>query len=241
MDYNNSSHRKVRRFKAAQGYRLMRFVLPATGALAALVAAFALTAWLGAASPLTIELPADLVGDLQAGDLIFRIGDGWQSDAVRGAGRSVRQSARQESDPYSHVGMLVGEPSHWRVLHAVPAELPGRKDEVVLDDLDFFIAPERAHGVAVYRIAAETSVRAAAVENAMKRLGAPFMIVENDLEGQYCTTLIWHAWKRAGVDLGARFDDLNIPFAAGQYLLPHSLRAAPELNLLFEARAEKRR
>jgi cell wall-associated NlpC family hydrolase len=178
-----------------------------------------------------IELPAGLMLQLQAGDLIFRIGSSWQSDVVRDMGNNGSYST---GDPYSHVGMLVGNSSHWQVLHAVPAELPERTDAVVLDDLDFFLSPEHASGVAIYQVTADASAHAIAVENAMKRLGTPFKLVENDPDGQYCTTLVWYAWQRAGVPLDARFDKLHVPFATGQYLLPHRLRAAPELRLLFE-------
>ncbi|MDR3214545.1 MAG: hypothetical protein LBT71_11595 [Azoarcus sp.] len=183
-----------------------------------------------------IVLPADLVSRLEAGDLLFRIGSGWQSEAVRGASR---ERGEKRGDPYSHVGMLVGSPAHWQVLHAVPAEMPGRADAVVRDDLDFFMAPERARGIAIYRVAADAAVRTTAVDYALQRLGTPFRIVENDREGQYCTTLIWRVWQRAGVDLGARFERLNVPLAAGDYLLPHSLRTAPALRLVFEASPEK--
>ncbi|MDR1462564.1 MAG: hypothetical protein LBI68_05430 [Azoarcus sp.] len=182
-----------------------------------------------------IELPADVVSRLEVGDLVFRIGSGWQSEIVRGVARERRE---KQGDPYSHVGMLVGSPAHWQILHAVPAEIPGRADAVVRDDLDFFLAPGRAQGVAIYRVAADAATRTAAADYALQRLGMPFRIVENDQEGQYCTTLVWRAWQYAGVDLGARFKYLEIPLAAGDYLLPHSLRTAPGLRLLFEAPAE---
>jgi hypothetical protein len=183
-----------------------------------------------------IQLPAEVVSQLQAGDLIFRIGSGWQSDVVRGMARD-RQA--QRGDPYSHVGMLIGSPAHWQVLHAVPAEMPGRPDAVVRDELDFFLGAERAHGVAIYRVAADVAARNAAISHALERLGTPFRIVEDDREGQYCTTLVWRAWQRAGVDLGARFEHLDIPLAAGDYLLPHSLRAAQGLRLVFEMPVQK--
>ncbi|MDR2093737.1 MAG: hypothetical protein LBP58_10585 [Azoarcus sp.] len=170
-------------------------------------------------------------------DLVFRIGNGWQSEIVRGMARDRREN---RSDPYSHVGMLVGSPPHWQVLHAVPAEIPGRPDAIVRDDLDFFIAPGRAHGIAIYRVAADAATRAAAVDYALQRLGTPFRIIENDREGQYCTTFVWRAWQRAGIELGAHFDYLEIPLAAGNYLLPHSLRTAPGLQLVFTASAESR-
>ncbi|MCL2589860.1 MAG: hypothetical protein FWD67_03000 [Betaproteobacteria bacterium] len=197
-------------------------------ALAAAVSVFAMRS-----TPVpAIVLPTEISSQLEAGDLIFRIGDGWQSEAVRGMA-----SRQQRSDPYSHVGMLVGSPGHWQVVHAVPSEMPGRTDAVVRDDLGFFLSPERARGVAIYRVAAVAAPRAAAVEYALQRLGTPFRIVENDHEGQYCTTLVWAAWQHAGVDLGARFEHLEVPFSSsGDYLLPHSLRTAPGLQLVFEHR-----
>jgi hypothetical protein len=185
-----------------------------------------------------IALPAGVSSRFQAGDLIFRIGSGWQSDTVRGMARGRRE---KRGDPYSHVGMLVGSPAHWQVVHAAPAEKPGRADAVVSDDLDFFLASRYAEGIAVYRVAASARSRTDAVKYVLRRVGMPFRIVENDAEGQYCTTLVWAAWQRAGVDLGARFERLEIPFAAGDYLLPHNLRVAPGLQLVFETPAGKYR
>lgn len=185
-----------------------------------------------------ITLSAGVSSRFQAGDLIFRIGSGWQSDAVRGMARDRRE---KRGDPYSHVGMLVGSPTRWQVVHAVPAEKPGQADAVVRDNLDSFLSPKYAEGVAVYRVAASAGSRADAVKYVLRRLGTPFRIVENDFEGHYCTTLVWAAWRRAGVDLGARFEHLEIPLAAGDYLLPSNLRAAPGLQLVFEATAGRHR
>jgi hypothetical protein len=185
-----------------------------------------------------IALPAGVSSRFQAGDLIFRIGSGWRSDTVRGMARTRQE---KQGDPYSHVGMLVGSPAHWQVIHAAPAEKPGRADAVVIDDLDFFLSSKYAKGVAIYRVDASAGSRVDAVKYALHRLGTPFRIVEDDTEGQYCTTLVWVAWQRAGVDLGVRFERLEIPFAAGDYLLPHNLRVAPGLQLVFETPAGKYR
>jgi hypothetical protein len=184
-----------------------------------------------------IVLPAHLDGQLTEGDLIFRIGHGWQSEVVRGL---ERQAQEKRGDPYSHIGMLIGAPGHWQVLHAVPAEVPGRKDAVVIDDLDFFLAPARSRGIAIYRVEASGQERAAAVQHARQRLGTPFRVVEDDPEGQYCTTLIWYAWQHAGVDLGARFEYLSVPLSSGHYLLPHSLRSAERLRLIYEINLVKK-
>lgn len=200
--------------------------------LAVAVTVFVMRSAGGPVPAFAIAVPAEVSDRLLPGDLIFRIGDAWQSDVVRGVS-SVRQQEKR-GDPYSHVGMLVGSPGHWEVIHSVPAEKPGRVDGVVRDELDFYLAPERARGVAIYRVAADDMPRAVAVEYVQQRLGTPFRIVENDREGLYCTTLVWAAWQHAGVDLGARFEPLEVPFARGEYLLPHSLRIAPGLQRVFE-------
>ncbi|MDR1275959.1 MAG: hypothetical protein LBL72_06235 [Candidatus Accumulibacter sp.] len=178
-----------------------------------------------------IVVPASVAERLIEGDLIFRIGHGWQSEAVRGVDRS--SAGEKRGDPYSHIGMLLGAPGRWRVLHAVPAEIPGRENAVVIDPLDFFLAPARNRGIAIYRVEASDASRAAAARYALQRLGTPFRVVEDDKEGQYCTTLIWYAWQRAGVDLGARFEHLSVPLASGLYLLPHSLRTAKALRVIY--------
>ncbi|WP_169740851.1 YiiX/YebB-like N1pC/P60 family cysteine hydrolase [Stenoxybacter acetivorans] len=192
-----------------------------------LVAA-AVAAWRFYAKPpsFTVFIPPEVSAEWQAGDVIFRIGTEWQSDAVR-------LTAEKRGDPFSHVGILVGSPGNWQVIHAVPAEVDGRKDAVVQDDLAFYLAPERAVGVAVYRVQANAVARLAAVNYARTRLGEPFRIVENDKLGQYCTTLVWAAWQYGGVDLGVHFDYLDIPFVAGHYLMPNALRKASGLTQVF--------
>jgi hypothetical protein len=181
--------------------------------------------WRGPDAP-SVILPGER---LREGDLIFRVGTDWQSDAVRGA------ADRNDDDPYTHVGLIVGSPEHWQVLHSTPAEKPERADGVVLDDLAFFIAPERARGVAVYRVEASPAERAAAIRFARSRLGAPFRLSDNDTEGNYCSTFVWRAWREAGVDLGARFERVTVFFDSVYYLFPSALRRSARLKLLYES------
>jgi cell wall-associated NlpC family hydrolase len=196
-----------------------------------LCAGWGVSVWRHLAPNAPIHLSPAVDASIKAGDLIFRIGNEWQGDAVRGIS-SLWAAREKRGDPYSHVGMLVGAPGHWQVLHSVPSEAQGRANAVVVDELDFFLASERARGIAIYRVEADEEARAAAVLHARSRLGTPFRLVANDTEGQYCTTLIWYAWQYAGIDLGARFEHLNVPLAEGDYLLPHSLRMAKRLRLL---------
>lgn len=180
------------------------------------------TAALPGAPALAIEVPAQA----RAGDLVFREGTAGVSVAVLSV----------DGGPYSHVGMLLGEPGQWQVIHATPAETPGRADGVVIDTLDFYLAPERAVQHAIYHVQAEDTARAAAVRAAHARLGEPFRLAEPG--GAYCTELVWSAWQSAGVDLDVTFTPLALPLIPGRYLLPRDLAASARLQVLPAPQAQ---
>lgn len=99
-------------------------------ATAAVMAVSACCAGLAFATP---QLPPQAA----PGDLIFRQGTENVSQLVQAV----------DGGDFSHVGMLVGRPGQWKVLHATPSERPGQADAVVLDSLDFFLDARRAHPV----------------------------------------------------------------------------------------------
>ncbi|UUC94014.1 MULTISPECIES: hypothetical protein [Comamonas] len=99
-------------------------------ATAAVVAVSACSAGLALAMP---PLPPQAA----PGDLIFRRGTEHVSHLVQAV----------DHGDFSHVGMLVGRPGQWKVLHATPSERPGQADAVVLNSLDFFLDARRAHPV----------------------------------------------------------------------------------------------
>lgn len=156
----------------------------------------------------------------QAGDLIFREGTETVSELVMMA---------DSKGSYSHVGMLIGTPGAWQVIHATPEEVTGRGDAVVIDDLDFFISPERSLRYAVYRVEALSKQHEQAVNAALSMLGRPFSIHQG--RGTYCTTLVWQAWRDAGIDLQVSYTEIQLPLFSGQYLLPSNLLASPLLHL----------
>jgi len=161
----------------------------------------------------------------QAGDLVFRQGTEAVSHMVRAIDREGL---------FSHVGMLVGESGAWQVIHATPSERAGQPDAVVLDSLDFFLAPERAHAFALHHVAqADTAARRQAVAWALAQLGRPFQVQEQARgNGIYCTTLVWQAWQRNGLDWQVPFTQVDIPWFRGRYLLPGALAASPRLQRL---------
>ncbi|MGL4668508.1 MAG: YiiX/YebB-like N1pC/P60 family cysteine hydrolase [Saezia sp.] len=148
--------------------------------------------------------------------MIFRTGTETVSDLVMLA----------DNGAYSHVGMLIYSPEGWKVLHATPEEMPGQGNKVVLDSLDFFIAPERSQRYHVFHVQATQAQTEQAVQWAMAQLGKPFTML--DPEGVYCTTLIWKAWQYADVDLKVEFTPISIPLLRdGQFLLPSGLIKSP--------------
>ncbi|WP_337245935.1 YiiX/YebB-like N1pC/P60 family cysteine hydrolase [Luteimonas sp. gir] len=161
-----------------------------------------------------------LPAEAQAGDLIFRRG----TESVSAMVLAI------DGGPFSHVGMLVGRPGAWQVVHATPSEVPGRADGVVVDALSFFLDPVRSRGYAVYRVDAPDALRAAAVGEALGQRGTRFRMA--DPAGTYCTRLVWEAWRRAGVDLEVRFTRLALPLMQGDYLLPTPLSRSPRLRRL---------
>lgn len=154
------------------------------------------------------------------GDLIFRTGTETVSDLVMLA----------DDSGYSHVGMLIGAPGSWKVLHATPEEIPGYGNKVVLDKLEFFIAPERSQRYQVFQVHATPEQRNNAIKWAMTQLGQPFTML--DPEGVYCTTLVWKAWLQAGVDLQVSFAQINLPLLPhGKFLLPSGLIHSPLVSI----------
>lgn len=184
-----------------------------------------LRAWLLIALLLSIttanaEPGYSLPAGAQAGDLIFRQGTELVSDVVRAVDRGE----------FSHVGMLIGTPGNWQVLHATPSERAERGDMVVVDTLAFYLDPSRTRSHAVYHVQATPSQHTLAVTRARTMLGKPFRIA--DANGTYCTALVWRAWQQAGVDLEVEFTALAIPLLHGNYLLPSILQGSPRLSRL---------
>lgn len=168
-----------------------------------------------------VRLPAQA----QAGDLVFRQG----TEAVSHMVRAIDQQGL-----FSHVGMLVGESGAWQVIHATPSERAGQPDAVVLDSLDFFLAPERTRAFALHHVVqADTAARRQAVAWALAQQGRPFQVqAQVPGNGIYCTTLVWQAWQRNGLDWQVPFTQVDIPWFRGRYLLPSILAASPRLQRL---------
>lgn len=155
---------------------------------------------------------------LKPGDIVFRSGRGWRADAVRLAGDA----------PWSHVGIIVGEPgTGWKVIHAEPPEgaSPGG---VLTTPLAEFADRSNSRQVAYYRfVAGDPAKAAAAAAAALRTAGAHIAFDESfDLEsGQslYCTELVLRVFTEAGMDLRAVPSRVSIGGLGGKILLPEDL------------------
>jgi len=187
--------------------------------LARLATAAGITVW-ACCEGLAFAMPP-LPPQAAPGDLIFRRGTENVSQLVQAV----------DGGDFSHVGMLVGRPGQWQVLHATPSEREGQPDAVVLDSLDFFLDVRRAHAYRLYQVTADPGARERAVAWAMAQQGQPFQLLGSG-QGIYCTTLVWRAWLQSGADLEVVFTEVELPILGGRYLLPSSLSRSSRLRAL---------
>lgn len=176
---------------------------------------------LGVGPPDPLPLPASSA--LTDGMLIFRGGRGPEAAAVQ---------AIQATRSWSHVGILSVREDRITVVHAVPAELAGRSDGVVEDELTFFLAPERADAFAVFRVRGTTEAQGHAAEAvARDQLGRPFGLPSGpNSDNLMCTDLVLMAW--AGVPGAPILDPetTSLPLLAPAVVTPVDLARLPALE-----------
>ncbi len=135
--------------------------------------------------------------DLQVGDVVFRLGDSFESDMVVMADRN---------GTYSHCGIVADSAGNIRIVHAVPDEpdFDGDVDRVKLDRPDMFFRNDRARAGAVCRINDTIAARKAA--EAAKAVFFRNTLFDDDYDDKdttrmYCSELVYFAYKQAGYDL----------------------------------------
>ena len=176
------------------------------------------------------------VNSFKNGDLVFRRG----RDLVS---RMVLEM--DDASRYSHVGLIYRAGSQLFVIHAVPAENSAERNEVKMEPFQVFASASRATEIAIYRLremndSTHSAVASKAADHALRLAAAhtPFDS-EFDLstpDALYCTELVWHVYKMAGVDLvDGNFDALQIPFRSGEYVLPSTLLKSPHLVRVYDS------
>lgn len=176
------------------------------------------------AAPVNDCTPLILTG-LQTGDIVFRQGGSWISEAVRMADR--------QSD-YSHAGIVCIHDRNAFVVHAQPAEGLNGHGGVLEVPIEEFFSVHAASRMAVLRVRQNLEPAAArAARAAHGYLRRPFDTALDLSSGSslYCTELIWRCYRDAGVDLlQGRVSRVAAPMFDIQVILPSDLAASPLLR-----------
>ncbi|MEM9291863.1 MAG: YiiX/YebB-like N1pC/P60 family cysteine hydrolase [Acidobacteriota bacterium] len=187
---------------------------------------------------------------VRSGDLVFRRGRSWASEAVDWA---------DEDGELSHVGIALRHRGRVFVVHAAPGEGGGPGDRagdradgsageaaeevpVRLEALERFLAPRSASAAALRRLrqvpesgraVAEQSTRRAAREAlGYARYRVPF---DDDFDDStedrlYCTELVLRAYEAANIQLvSGEPRRLTVPWGPEQVWLPSQLLHSPLL------------
>lgn len=163
-------------------------------------------------------LPEDCT--LHTGDLVFRRGGGVTSHTV---------IALDKKGEYSHVGIVVDSAGVKMVVHAVPDEpdFEGDPDRVKMDSPETFFSSIHARLGEVCR-PKDSLVACRTAEEAMKVYLRHTLFDhaydDSDTTRMYCTELVVHAFRKAGVELvGEKRHDVDIPILKMECIFPSDL------------------
>ena len=172
-------------------------------------------------------LPPDVA--LRPGDVVFRQGSGFTSHVVRVA---------DGGGNYSHTGIVVDSAGHLLVVHAVPGERMSEDepDRVKADAPEVFFGGMRAAIGAVARcndsVVATKAARAAWL---VYQRGTLFDHAYDDTDTvqMYCTELVEHAYKAAGLSLvGQQRHEVQLPGLHSRCIFPSDVFRSPDLRIV---------
>lgn len=171
---------------------------------------------------------------LRHGDIIFRKGIDALSEAI------VRVDRHS---PYSHVGIVVQKSDGLFVVHAAPADESGGIAFVKAEPLELFSGAKRAVKIGVFRLKG-AAVRgapmiAARAANEAWRIAQEHIPFDDkfDLSATdkfYCTELVWHVFRVAGVDIAAKPDVMPVSLVFGNFIFPSMLQHSLYLEEIFQ-------
>ncbi len=155
---------------------------------------------------------------LQSGDLLFRRGTGLAGHVV---------ATLDKEGHFSHVGLVVGDTTDWRVVHAVPyePEFEGDFDRVKCEPVADFLGRYPSAEFGLYRPLVEPQALERITRHALRlsRERVPFDHDYNteDTTRLYCTELIEYLFHLEGYSLSeGRRTEINLTGFAGSYIFP---------------------
>lgn len=167
--------------------------------------------------------------ELKAGDVVFRRGTGFTSQAVIMA---------EGGGAYSHTGIVIDSAGRPMIVHAVPGEpdYKGDEDRVKMDTPTDFFAKDRAQTGAVYRHQDSLTARCAAERALQTYRRHPLFdhdYDDGDTTRLYCTELVVHAYRTAGCPLrGVGRQHLHLVGFEADCVLPSDIQKSVDLQLM---------
>lgn len=159
-----------------------------------------------------LKLPNHI--QLQQGDWVFRSGVGVDS-------RFIQHLSQSE---FSHIGIVVAIEPNILIAHATTDDDPKQPNQVLITQLDDFIAPSRAKNFAVARPAfLNNQQRIQTALYASQQVGKPFILDDKAEPHFYCTTLILNAIHSQTNDFNPKWQYLDMAVFQGYYLFPQAL------------------
>ena len=168
--------------------------------------------------------------ELKTGDVVFRRGGGFTSQAVLAADRNGN---------YSHIGIVVEEGGEMMIVHAVPGEpdFDGDVDRVKMDTPERFFSSEYASIGEICRpIDSMTAINAAVEAYRVYKRNVLFDHDYNDADTtkMYCTELVVHAFKKAGITLiGPERHEVRLPIVNINCIVPSDIHESPYLKTVL--------
>ena len=170
-------------------------------------------------------LPDDV--ELKTGDVVFRRGSGFTSQAVLLA---------EKGGAYSHTGIVVDSAGVLMIVHAVPGEpdFEGDEDRVKMERPEVFFHPMRAEQGAVYRHVDSCAAQQAAIRALQTYRHHPLFdhdYDDTDTTSLYCTELVVHAYSQTTSPLkDVRHQHLHLVGFEADCILPSDVLRCKDLK-----------
>ena len=175
-----------------------------------------------------IDFPLE---SFQAGDIVFRRGEGFASRMV---------IFNDPDGDYSHVGMIVQKDSTLVVVHALPGNHPTQsgKDLVRAESIAEFFSTENALYGKVMRLQLNDTQRSELSKSALRKVEDNVAFDHNynclDTTKLYCTELLQLLYMQVGIDISeGRTTRISIPGLHADIIMPADIHRNKQLTTIF--------
>lgn len=168
--------------------------------------------------------------NLEEGDIVFRRGSSLASRIVL---------ASDTKGNYSHIGVVVRDSGHFKVVHAVPGESePKQPDRVKMEAIHDFFAANRAVAGEVMRLQMDDSLRLVVADRAKDCFSKKILFDHDyDLSEQsclYCTELIWYVFDAIDIDITRESRSyVNFLSFKGDFIFPSDISKNEDLISIY--------